>query len=580
MEKPKLVAPASLAEVSFEPQIGVFRSPDDWRDQFFYQLLIDRFDNNRRGTPPYDPHSTPHGRDPEEGGKFQGGNLKGIARRLDYIHNLGCTAIWISPPLKQRKDDEHSYHGYAAQDFLDIDPRFGTIEDLQQLVRQAHKRGMYVILDIVLNHSADVWAYKDGEDKPYNGKDRFEFDHWRKIGQGDELTRDDAVWPIELQNPEAYKRRGHIRDLTHASDEEAIDGDFLSLKTFDIKRPEVLDALIKIYKYWIAVADIDGYRIDTVRNMEPSVLARFCNAIEEYASRIGKHNFLIFGEIVGDDDLLHKYIGRNAPAAEAREDYPLFDAVLDFPLYGILDEVIKGEKTCGDLRARYEALRHYYRSIPEAAKYYITFVDNHDQSHRPFRRFQAGHNDPRLTTMTMGYLLCNLGIPCIYYGTEQGFDGQGDSDRYVRESMFGGKWGAFDTTGVQFFDEENAIYKSISAIAKVRAQQPALRYGRQYFREISGNGKDFGCPTTGKCTLAFSRVLDTEEVLVAMNLDTVDHRDFVLVDPLLSPVGSRMIDLLNGGDPHTVGDVPGHGAAIQLPLAARSIAILKKQKQA
>ena len=93
----------SAKDLDFAPQGKVFPSPHDWRDQFIYFLLVDRFDNNQSNIPPYDPASAPHGRDPKQGGLFQGGNLEGITRRLDYVQGLGCTAIWLSPIFKNRQ---------------------------------------------------------------------------------------------------------------------------------------------------------------------------------------------------------------------------------------------------------------------------------------------------------------------------------------------------------------------------------------------------------------------------------------------------------------------------------------------
>jgi len=84
-------AHTSVTELDFKPQGEVFPSPRDWREAFIYFLMVDRFDNNQKGIPPYDPASTPKGRDPEAGGVFQGGNLQGVSRRLDYIRGLGPT---------------------------------------------------------------------------------------------------------------------------------------------------------------------------------------------------------------------------------------------------------------------------------------------------------------------------------------------------------------------------------------------------------------------------------------------------------------------------------------------------------
>ena len=145
----------SVAQLDFTPRGKVFPSPRDWRDVFIYFLLVDRFDNNQKNLLAYDPASTPKGRDPEQGKVFQGGNLKGISRRLDYIRGLGANAVWLSPVFKNRREKNDTYHGYGIQDFLEVDPRFGTREDLQKLVREAHRRGMYVILDIIINHTGD-----------------------------------------------------------------------------------------------------------------------------------------------------------------------------------------------------------------------------------------------------------------------------------------------------------------------------------------------------------------------------------------------------------------------------------------
>jgi glycosidase len=566
---------ASIKQLNFDPKGKVFPSPGDWRDQVLYQLLVDRFDDGGEH-PAYKPDTKERERDRNEGGKFQGGKLKGITRRLDYIKGLGCTAIWISPPFKQRQDDEGSYHGYAIQDFLAIDPRFGTTEDLQELVKEAHRRRMYVIVDIVLNHTADIFRYTQ-DDAPYRKEGRYEFKEWHKISQSTDLTEDDAIWPVELQNPDAFKRKGSIRDIARADPDEAVNGDFFSLKELELRKPEVMDAMIQCYKHWIAIADVDGFRIDTVRNIEPGPMAVFCNAIHEYTERIGKMNFIIFGEIVGNDDLLHKYIGQNTPVKEDEEEYPLFDAALDFPLYAVLDEVLKGTRPCVDLNNRYTWLRKYYREMGEAGKYYVTFVDNHDQGHRPFRRFLNGVNDDRLGVLGIGFLLVNLGIPCIYYGTEQGFNGGGDSDVYVRETMFGGKWGAFDTQGVHFFNEKHSIYQGIARVAKVRAGEPALRYGRQYFREISGNGKDFGLPGESTCMLAMSRILDTTEILVAANLTMQERADYVMVDAKLTSPGRKMRDLLNGERMLEVEKSPMGMAMVRVPLQGRQLSILKAE---
>jgi glycosidase len=564
----------SIVDIDFPPEGDVFPSPPDWRDVFVYFLLVDRFDNNQRGLRPYSA-SAPKGRDIEQGKIFQGGNLTGILRRLNYIKDLGANAVWLSPVFKNRREKSDSYHGYGIQNFLEVDARFGTKEDLQKLVKEAHARGLYVILDIILNHTGDNWAYPG--DHPYyyskQAAGAFDFGFWRQVEGAAGFQADDAVWPEELQRVDGYKRRGQITDWNDP--EQAVNGDFLSLKELDIARPDVLNTLIQAYKYWIAAADIDGFRVDTVKHMESSATAIFCNAVREYAKRIGKQNFFIFGEIVADDATLQRYIGRNSRIEGTSERFPSLDAALDFPLYFILEEVIKGFIPAGHLRDRYERFKTMYSDHGAAGQYFVSFVDNHDQMSRPYRRFMHHNRFPAQAVLAIAYLLTSQGIPCIYYGTEQGFDGGGNHDSFVRECMFGGRWGAFDSTGRHFFRPSHPIYKSIAKIAAIRRQEPALRYGRQYFREISGNGSDFGYPVDGNCTLAFSRILDTTEVLIAMNLQASARADFVTIDFNLNTAGAKLENLLNPQSQVTV-EQRADRLAVRVPLAAHELTILKR----
>jgi glycosidase len=131
-----------------------------------YFLLPDRFsDGGEASRPLFDRANPGQFRAPDkrawmEGGKkFQGGTLKGIASKLDYLKELGVTALWIGPIWRQRPDLE-TYHGYGIQNFLDVDARFGTRQDLRDLVDAAHVRGIYVLLDIIYNHTGNNWFYR------------------------------------------------------------------------------------------------------------------------------------------------------------------------------------------------------------------------------------------------------------------------------------------------------------------------------------------------------------------------------------------------------------------------------------
>jgi glycosidase len=579
------MSPQSTQELDFTPVTDkVFSSPAQWRDHNIYHLLIDRFDNNQ-DQPPFDPDSgNRHEWKAEDGSQFQGGCLKGIARRLDYIRNLGCTAIWISPPFKNRKTAENTYHGYAIQNFLDVDPRFGSMNDLRELVREAHNRGMYVIIDIVINHTGNNWGYVNDQPMVYNNGEQFEFGFWRAADgtalkcHPEEYGEDDAVWPVELQKPECYKRMGRIGDMTSGSDQEMIDGDTEDMKDLDLTREDVRDAMIRCHKWWIAQTDCDGFRIDTVKHAEPKAMSVFVNAIREYCQSIGKHNFHMFAEIVAEDDVLLKYLGQNTPNEDddPNEEYPALCSTLDFPLYFKLEDVIKRQAPPIVLKERYERFQHFYRDYGKVGEYFVTFVDNHDQMHRPFYRLMNGETDCQLVELAIGYLLTSMGIPCIYYGTEQCFNGGGNADDdYVRETMFGSNWGAFGAREGHFFNDQHHAYKAISKIASIRAAEPALRYGRQFFRQVSGDGQTFGDSKDPGGVFAYARILDVTSILMVMNLDPESRRNFIAVDEKFVSEGSPVKNLLNDREYKVELAPNGKQLCLNLELASRELIVLK-----
>jgi alpha-amylase len=205
-------------------------------------------------------------------------------------------------------------------------------------------------------------------------------------------------------------------------------------------------------------------------------------------------------------------------------------SVLDFPLYLTLPAVLKGLRPPADLIARYEALREHAISRGELGRYLVTFVDNHDQIGQDYkRRFAAGAPD-RQVIAAVGYLLFALGTPCLYYGTEQGLSGEGPGDEFIREALFD-----LEDPTRSVLNRGCRIYQEIGKLAAVNRSYPSTRFGRMYFREISGDGVRFGLPTGHPCTLAFSRILADEEVLVAYNTSTTEPReDAVVVDGALS----------------------------------------------
>ncbi|HAZ49263.1 MAG TPA: alpha-amylase [Cyanobacteria bacterium UBA11369] len=517
--------PISIAELDLTPIPGkkYWNSDREWREEFIYFIMVDRFHDSLNRAPLLKSDRSKGSGNSEQLGKFCGGTLEGITNHLDYIKNLGCTAIWLSPifennDVPNRNSDK--YHGYAIQNYLSIDPRFGTKQDLIDLVLAAHIRNMRVFLDVVVNHSGDNWYYP-GDYPYYYYQDRqFPFGG---------LRSEDRPIPTELQNPNYYHRRGEIRNWDAYPETQR--GDFFSLKGFNNdEEPDGLilqDILIKAHCYWMREADIDGFRMDAVKHMGEVAVARFCSSIREYAYRLGKRNFFLFGEIVGGDDAINRYIGPNTSTQfDNKTVYFGLNSVLDFPLYWSLPGAIKGFSSPMNLINRYEALRHHALTRGELGRYLVTFVDNHDQIGQDYKRRFAADTPDAQVIAAIGYLLCAIGTPCIYYGTEQGFSGEGNDDKFIREAMFD-----LDNPEVNYLNRKCIIYQEIAKIAKLFQQIAALRFGRMYFREISGNGRDFGLPQSQACTLAFSRILAGEEVLIAYNTSTTERRnDFVIVD--------------------------------------------------
>jgi glycosidase len=529
-----------------------FPSPADWRDQWIYFVMVDRFNNPC--APPRFSWDGAHG-------AFQGGTLNGIREQLDYLLQLGVGALWLSPVMKNCQFEE-SYHGYGIHDFVAIDPRLASdpeaarrnpalVEaELRALVEAAHERRIYVILDIVLNHVGDVfeYAFEDGtasglapwrDDPPYAVRWRDEDGHGRP--DWPQLPADPpsyaAIWPRELQRNEFVRRRGNAFDRP-ASDQEAA-GDFYTLKelvtAFREVTPErgvyfpVRDTLIRAHQYLIAKYDIDGFRIDTLKYIEPEFARVFGNAIREYAQSIGKKNFFTFGEVYDDEAKIARFIGRNALESG---DLTGVDAALDFPLFYNLPGVAKGQlppSSVTDMFARRQQIqRGIVSSHGDASRFFVTFLDNHDQHNRfYFSDPSDPHRFDDQATLGLGCLFALQGIPCVYYGTEQGLHGTGDSPEAVREAL----WGKPNA-----FDQSHAFFQATHRLAAVRADQPALRYGRQYFRPISGDGVHFGLSTFANGVLAFSRILNDQEVLVVANTDAGQPwRGDVIVDYALNP---------------------------------------------
>lgn len=549
-----------------------FPSPKDWRDCWIYFLITDRFNN---------PSATPKFTWNKKYGFRQGGTFEGIRQQLGYLQELGVNAIWISPVLKNTRPEidgfAYAYPGYNTQDFFNLDERFAsdgtsaTAElELKVLVNEAHARGIHVIVDIVLNHTGRVFDYvrnghlvdsftdanllagPPGNEPSIQWMNGFGVPRgdWQDVTQPAGAGPDDLIWPVDLQRPVFFRRRG-----SKVSDKPGpqgfAPGDFSVMRQMvveydasvagqeDLRRQygvyPVLGILIRAYQYLIAKYDIDGFRIDTVKYVQPSMVETFCNAMREFALSGGKANFLTFGEIYDSEDMVERFVGRNTQGGDGFG----MDSALDFPLFFQLPAVIKSlggsppgvENIAAVFNNRKLAEANQVSSHGEAGKYFVSFIDNHDQN----GRFNSPGTPEEQVTMALALILTLQGIPCVYYGTEQGLQGTVDgldAMESVREAL----WGRPDA-----FDRTAALYQHLQQLAALRRSTAALRYGRVYFRAVSGDGIGFGQSTGPGGLIAFSRILvDTEVVVIANTSGSKTFTGEVLIDVDLCRSGREM----------------------------------------
>ncbi|MBV8357609.1 MAG: alpha-amylase [Deltaproteobacteria bacterium] len=513
-------------------QASPFPSPIDWRDQWIYFLMVDRFNSSK--PPLHLPFDDPNYF------AFQGGKFSGIRTQLHYIKQLGAGSIWISPALKNLKFDQGTYHGYGIHDFLRAEPRFADNPDkaddeLRQLVDAAHNEGLFVIFDIVLNHTGDVFAYANGSEsfhpdpqpvfwRDANGVAQAQFTDVATIPNP---SLDAVVWPKELQQNRFFRRQGNP-----GSADDTV-GDFASLKQMMTGDPELQRFLIRAYQYVIARYDVDGFRIDTLRYLKGGLPQLFGNAVREFALSIGKKNFFTFGEVLdsSEETDIARFIGRNT---SDQTDMVGVDAALDYPLFTNLKPMVKGFAPPSSVVAMYHLRKSIEQDIlsshGDATRFFVTFLDNHDMKERI--RYEDPQDPTKYddqVTLGLACLFSLPGIPCVYYGTEQGLHGHG-TDPAVREALWGGPG----------FNQDSKFFGAIKQIAQVRATQAALRYGRFYFRPVSGDGHGFAVSNFTPGVLAFSRILNDEEVLVAANASTSQTIDLdVIVEIQLSSDGDR-----------------------------------------
>jgi alpha-amylase len=576
-------------------------------DESFYFVMADRFANGDTGNDQggLGPDPLVSGFDPTRKGFYNGGDLKGLLSRIDYIRGLGTTSIWLTPSFKNKAvqlEDGPSagYHGYWITDFTQVDPHLGTNADLRALIDAAHARGMKVYFDIITNHTADVIGYAQGARMPYVSKDvvpyrtaaGVPFDDRDYAGTSsfpslnptvsfpytpvlDDAEKNLKV-PAWLNDVTLYHNRG---DTTFVGENSSY-GDFFGLDDLFTENPRVVRGMIDIYETWIRDFGVDGFRIDTMKHVNDEFWQTFGPEVLDYARQHGKREFFMFGEVFDTTKSFTSHF-TTTDKVQAVLDFPFQDAARNFASRG---------QPASQL-ATFFAGDDWYTDADSNVYQLPTFLGNHDMGR--IGHFVTADNPGAgdaewLARDRLAHELMYLsrGDPVVYYGDEQGFTGAG-GDQLARQSMFASRvpdyldddlLGTDATHAQDNFVPQHPLYRAISGLAALTRAHPALRNGAQQHRYASD----------GPGIYAFSRLdrVDQREYVVALNNSeqpqTAAIPTYIAKRDYLRVYGSGPATVKSGGEAaltltvpplaavvyESAGRIPGSEAAPALTLSS------------
>jgi glycosidase len=520
------------------------------------------------------------GYDPTDIGYFHGGDFKGLTSKLDYIQGLGFNSIWITPPVKQRyvQGDSAAYHGYWGLDFTTIDPHLGTEEDFKNFVTEAHSRGIKVIVDIVINHTGDiirykgdVYSYSDLASYPYKDCSGKKFDVTKYVGKTSFpklcAAKSFPVPPTVSDKNKNVKAPAFLNDITNYHNrgdstfqgESSTFGDFFGLDDVFTEKPEVVAGWTKVWQDWITKFDIDGYRIDTAKHVNPEFWQAFLPAVLKSAKAAGKSYFPIYGEVWDTDpNYLAKFV----------TDYK-FPGVLDFAFQAAASKYAtygNGERDLLEIFNQDDL----YTTATTSAYGLTTFLDNHDMGR--IGMFLQGNTDANAEQLlergnfANALLMLLRGGPTVYYGDEKGMTGTG-GDKAARQDMFPTQvidWqkeariGSSSIGTKSAFEVTNPLEKTLSDLQALTKKYPALRSGTQQLRYANDG------------SFAVSRYADKQEFLVAFNGRDAEAK----LNLNVSTIDSKWT-VVSG----KANDVNPSGKTISLTLPARSWVVLKADNE-
>ena len=561
--------------------------------------MTDRFDNGdtNNDTGGFNPGTVRgvHGFDPTDTEYYHGGDFAGLRQRLDYIQGLGATAVWVTPVMRNKpvQGGSAGYHGYWITDFLNVDPHLGTNEEFRAFVEDAHARGMRVILDIIINHTADVIYYAEGQYDyrnkgtwPYRSASGIAFDdrdfaatgvndpafpdlsansfpYTPQISRG-ELTLKNPTW---LNNPVYYHNRGN----STFSGENSVYGDFFGLDDLFTEHPVVWQGMVDVFSHWIREYRIDGFRVDTVKHVNLDFWINFGDRMREVARQEGIDHFFLFGEVYDAD----------VPFVSAFSTTGSLDANLDFGLAFALHNFISRGDFAGNLISHLN-FDDLHTDGDSSALCQPTFLGNHDMGRwAGFLR----QDNPTLAESTLmslwktGYALLFFmrGQPVIYYGDEQGFVGAGGYSA-AREDMMASQTlaymssnlvGTFRTPTSANFYTDHPFYIAIQEMAALYHAEPVLRRGAFKVLDVGDTH-----------TLAFTRYdADTgEEFLVVANASRSQSANIYL--PVLSGNEGSTYSVVYDSETSQAGSYTPDQGFLNLDAGPHRLVVLKADNPA
>lgn len=456
-----------------------------------------------------------------KGGRH-GGDIRGIINSLDYLHDMGFTAIWVNPVLENDMP-AYSYHGYAATDFYRVDPRFGSNSEYVELSEKAAEKGIKLIMDMILNHCGSK--------------------HW---WMGDLPTTDWINFGGEYVNTNHRRTTQHDSYASGWDKKRFVDGWFVpTMPDLNQRNPLQATYLIQNTIWWIEYAGIDGIRMDTYPYPDKHFMADWtCAVMHEYP------NFNIVGEEWSENPVTVAYWQRGKDNPDGYTS--CLPGLMDFPLQGAMIAALVGDEH------RYNSgLITFYEMLANDVIYadplnFVTFADNHDID----RFFTAINEEFDLWKMGIAMLLTLRGIPQIYYGTEALMTNSRSGDHGLIRSGFPGGW---DDDKVNVFSGEGLTAKQREAMAFLRT---LLNWRKQKQLIHHGDLLHFA-PEDG--LYAFFRYDDNERVMVILNKNTKE----------VTPDMQRFAEMTHGFS--TAGDVitgKSHRLS-QLTVPARSVMVLE-----